>query len=72
MFLARIAEITPHAFLAGITTQLGEESAELISQAYNITSDMDQNLFLTKAMQWMGDVVFEGKHHTLSYHIQRR
>jgi hypothetical protein len=65
MFMDRVAGITPQAFLAGISDQLGEKSAEIVGQAYSITSDMDQSLFMTKAMQWMGDVVFDGKHRTL-------
>jgi hypothetical protein len=59
--MARVASITPQAFLAGIEAQLGEESARLVAQAYKVTPDMDQNLFMTAAMRWIGDVIFEGK-----------
>jgi hypothetical protein len=65
MFMDRVAGITPQAFLAGISDQLGEKSVEIVGQAYSITSDMDQSLFITRAMQWMGDVVFDGKHRSL-------
>jgi hypothetical protein len=60
--MARLEGITPQAFIAGIAKQLGNESAQLICQAYNITPDMDQNLFVTSAMRWVGDVVFAGKY----------
>jgi len=56
----RFAGVTPGAFLSGITAQYGDKSAELLSQAYGITPDMDQNLFLTTALRWIGDVVFDG------------
>jgi hypothetical protein len=60
MFIERILHVTPKAFLAGIAEQLGEESARLAGQAYDITTDMDQNLFTTRALRWVGDVVFDG------------
>jgi hypothetical protein len=65
MFMARVAGITPQAFLAGISDQLGEKSSKIVGQAYDITPDMDQSLFMTRAMQWMGDVIFAGKSRTL-------
>ncbi|KAF1942467.1 alpha/beta-hydrolase, partial [Clathrospora elynae] len=68
-FMARIAGITPQAFLAGISNQLGEESAELVSQAYQITPKMDQNLFTTRALQWIGDVVFDAPNHCLAKYL---
>jgi hypothetical protein len=61
MFMARVAGITPQAFLAGISDQLGEKSAKIVGQAYNITPGMDRNLFMTRAMEWIGDIVFNGK-----------
>ncbi|KAF1851559.1 alpha/beta-hydrolase [Cucurbitaria berberidis CBS 394.84] len=68
-FMARVAGVTPQAFLAGITEQLGEESAELVGQAYKITSDMDQNLFTTRALQWVGDVIFDAPNHCLAKYL---
>jgi hypothetical protein len=59
--MARVAGMTPQAFIAGVAKELGEESAELVCQAYNVTPDMDQNLFTTIALRWVGDVVFDGK-----------
>jgi len=69
MFMPRIANITPKAFLDGVTQQLGHESASLISQAYDMTPTRDQNLFITRAMQWMGDVVFEAPNHALATYL---
>jgi hypothetical protein len=60
MVMSRVASITPKAFLDGVTQQLGDESSAIVARAYDITPDMDQNLFMTRCMQWMGDVVFEG------------
>jgi hypothetical protein len=61
MFMARLAGVTPQAFLAGIKAQLGQESVDLLGQAYEITPDMDKNLFITRGMQWVGDVIFGGE-----------
>jgi carboxylesterase type B len=60
-FMSQIAAVTPAAFLSGIAAQLGEESAELVSKAYGISPNMDQNLFLIAGARWMGDVVFDGE-----------
>jgi hypothetical protein len=60
-FMARVAGMTPQAFIAGVAKEVGEESAELVCQAYNVTPDMDQNLFTTIALRWVGDVIFDGK-----------
>jgi hypothetical protein len=49
--MARVAGITPQAFLAGIEAQLGEEGAKLVGQAYKVTPDMDQNLFMSAALR---------------------
>jgi hypothetical protein len=59
--MTRLAGVTPQAFLAGIKAQLGQESVDLLSQAYDITPDMDNNLFITRGMQWVGDVIFGGE-----------
>ncbi|RMZ69657.1 Carboxylesterase type B [Pyrenophora seminiperda CCB06] len=65
----KVTGVTPDAFLSGITGQLGDKSAELLSQAYGITPDMDQNLFLTAALRWIGDVVFDAPTHLLSQYL---
>ncbi|KAF2845240.1 alpha/beta-hydrolase [Plenodomus tracheiphilus IPT5] len=64
--VSAMAGVTPVAFLAGITDQLGEESAALVSRAYGIISDMDQNLFVSRALRWIGDVVFDAPSHALA------
>jgi hypothetical protein len=56
----RVGQITPREFLEGITEQLGEESADVVGRTYHVSPDMDQCLFTTSALQWIGDVVFEG------------
>jgi hypothetical protein len=61
--MARVQTITSQEFVKGIVKQLGDKNAQLMLKAYNITPDMDQNLFVTQAMRWMGDVVFDGKHY---------
>lgn len=65
--MERVAGLTPRTFLSGITAQFGDKSAELLSQVYGITPDMDQNLFLSAALRWMGDVVFDGNK-TIPFH----
>jgi carboxylesterase type B len=51
---------TPREFLEGITEQLGAKSADVVGRAYHVSPDMDQCLFTTSALQWIGDVLFEG------------
>jgi hypothetical protein len=67
--MARAADISPKEWLEGIAEQLGEQNAELLGKAYNITPDMDQNKFITAACRWVGDVIFEGRYHSLSTRI---
>lgn len=71
MFSSRLATLTPPSFLSGITLKLGTAATSLLSNAYSITSTMDQNLFLTRAMQWAGDVVFDAPTHALAQHLSR-
>lgn len=59
-FMAIIAQVKPQEFLESIAEQLGAESAALLSRAYEITPDMDVNLFITRALRWVGDVIFDG------------
>ncbi|KAF1832332.1 alpha/beta-hydrolase, partial [Decorospora gaudefroyi] len=69
MFLPRLTGITPHSFLTSISNQLCEHSAALVRQAYNITPSMDQNLFTTAALRWMGDVLFDAPTHSLAQYL---
>lgn len=59
-FIPRLSGVTPRAFIAGIAHQLGEESTKAVSEIYGITPDMDQTLFLTPALRWVGDAIFDG------------
>lgn len=64
--MSRLAGITPQELLAGITDMMGEDSANAVSKAYNITPSMDQGLCTTQAMRWLGDVIFDAPTHTLA------
>jgi hypothetical protein len=59
--MSEIAAVSPDAFLKGIATQLGEESAEVVSKAYGVFPGIDKNVFLTAGARWVGDVVFDGE-----------
>ncbi|KAF2121248.1 Alpha/Beta hydrolase protein [Lophiotrema nucula] len=57
--IANAQKMTPTSFLKGIEDQIGPKAASRTKEIYRLTEDMDQNLFLTPAMQWIGDVVFD-------------
>ncbi|EFQ94408.1 hypothetical protein PTNB73_03967 [Pyrenophora teres f. teres] len=65
----RFASVTPGVFLYGVTAQLGKKGAEIVSQVYGITPDMDQNLFLAAGLRWIGDVIFDAPTHLLSQYL---
>ncbi|KAF2734885.1 alpha/beta-hydrolase [Polyplosphaeria fusca] len=67
--LAAVAGLTPKSFVKGVADQLGEQSANLLKKAYKLSDSMDQNLFLTRAMEWIGDVVFSTPAHALCRHV---
>jgi carboxylesterase type B len=52
--------MTPKIFLEILKQNLSDEAAQKVMRAYDVTLDMDQNLFLTTAMRWCGDIIFEG------------
>jgi carboxylesterase type B len=52
--------LTPSSLHEHLKLGLSDGAAQKILQAYNVTPDMDQNLFLTPAMRWSSDVVFDG------------
>ncbi|KAF3052390.1 hypothetical protein E8E11_011442 [Didymella keratinophila] len=68
-FATRYADVTPSAFLSSITSQLGEERAQVIAKAYAITPSMDQNLFLNAVLRWVGDAIFDAPTHSLASHL---
>ncbi|KAH7110545.1 Alpha/Beta hydrolase protein [Dendryphion nanum] len=70
-FMAGISGITPRDFIRGIADQLGNESAEVIGRAYHISAEMDQNLFINRALRWVGDVVFDAPMHALAKSLSR-
>ncbi|KAJ4400723.1 hypothetical protein N0V91_008464 [Didymella pomorum] len=71
-FANRYADVTPSAFLSSITLQLGSEGAQIVSKAYNITPDMDQNLFLNTVLRWVGDAIFDAPNHMLASHLSAK
>jgi carboxylesterase type B len=53
--------LTPTTWLAHLKVNLSDEATRKVMDAYNVTVGMDQNRFLTAAMRWCGDVIFDGK-----------
>ncbi|KAH7393072.1 Alpha/Beta hydrolase protein [Pyrenochaeta sp. MPI-SDFR-AT-0127] len=51
--------MTPQSLHNHIAEQLSAKAAEKVMEAYNLTLDTDQNLFLTAAMRWGGDITFD-------------
>ncbi|KAF3048341.1 hypothetical protein E8E12_011706 [Didymella heteroderae] len=68
-FASRYADVEPSAFLSSIQSQLGDESARILANAYNITPTMDKNLFLTSLLRWVGDAIFDAPNHMLASHL---
>ncbi|KAL1794431.1 hypothetical protein ACET3X_007852 [Alternaria dauci] len=68
-FMQQMAPVSPDAFLNGITSQLGKQSAELIGEAYGVAPQIDKNLFLAAGARWMGDVVFDAPTHQLARYL---
>jgi carboxylesterase type B len=62
-FLNVANSMTPASFLEYLKLELSNSAAKRIMEAYEITLDMDQNTFLTAAMCWIGDVVFNSTPH---------
>lgn len=52
--------LTPESFRKYLTKELSEEGANRLLAAYGVRPDMDHNTFLTPAMRWGGDVMFDG------------
>ncbi|KAF2183828.1 alpha/beta-hydrolase [Zopfia rhizophila CBS 207.26] len=63
--------LTPATFASSTSSQLGSSKSAKLLQTYNITPSMDQNLFLTAAMRWIGDVIFDAPTHALAQHLLR-
>ena len=53
-------QFTPATFLQQLKSSLSDEAADKVMRAYDVRVDMDQNKFLTKAMRWCGNVIFDG------------
>ncbi|EAT90799.2 carboxylic ester hydrolase [Parastagonospora nodorum] len=63
--------LTPTTFYEHLKLALSGNAARKIMEAYHVTLDMDQNLFLTSAMRWFGDIVFDAPIHAFTKHITR-
>jgi carboxylesterase type B len=53
--------MTPKSFFEYLQRELSSDAAKQVLKAYNMTLDMDQNLFITFATRWCGDIIFDGK-----------
>ncbi|KAF2491391.1 lipase 1 precursor [Lophium mytilinum] len=60
MFLPLATAITPSSLTTLLKHQLGPSNASKILAAYEITEDMDPNLFITRAMEFIGELTFDG------------
>jgi len=52
--------LTPKTFYGHLKLALSDNATQKVMEAYHVTLDTDQNLFLTSAMRWFGDIVFDG------------
>ncbi|OAK98147.1 alpha/beta-hydrolase [Phaeosphaeriaceae sp. SRC1lsM3a] len=68
-FMSRVAGISPKEWISSLATQLGQENADLLCKAYNVTPDMDHNLFTTSALRWIGDAIFDAPIHAWSKYL---
>jgi hypothetical protein len=61
--------LTPANFSSSLIEQLGPQNASSVLEAYQITPSMDQNLFVTASLRWIGDTVFDGPTHALARYL---
>jgi hypothetical protein len=59
-FLIVANSMTPKSFFEHLRLELSNDAAKQIMKVYDMKLDMDQNAFLTRAMRWIGDVIFDG------------
>ncbi|KAF2016349.1 alpha/beta-hydrolase [Aaosphaeria arxii CBS 175.79] len=60
------AGVQPNHFIKALEEKIGKENANIVFEAYNIVPDMDPILFLTPAMRWLGDTLFDAPNHNLA------
>lgn len=60
--------MTPQTFQDHLSKSLSNAATAKVMKAYDVSLNMDQNLFLTSAMRWCGDVIFDGRPNIL-FHI---
>ncbi|KAJ4987018.1 carboxylesterase [Stagonosporopsis vannaccii] len=68
-FASRYKHITAPAFLRSTTAQLGPAASSLIARTYAITPSMDQNLFQSSLLRWLGDALFDAPAHSLAAYL---
>jgi carboxylesterase type B len=59
-FLNVVNSMTPKSFFEHLRLELSNDAAKQIMKVYGMKLDMDQNAFLTQAIRWIGDVIFDG------------
>ncbi|KAH7411776.1 Carboxylesterase [Phaeosphaeria sp. MPI-PUGE-AT-0046c] len=64
--------LTPSIFHRILKSSLSDEAVQKVMKAYKVTLDMDQNLFLTSAMRWIGDTVFDAPIHAFTKHVSAK
>ncbi|KAF2811791.1 alpha/beta-hydrolase [Mytilinidion resinicola] len=69
MFLPLASAITPSSLSALLTRQFGPLNAAKLLAAYDITPDIDANLFITRAMEFVGELIFDVPTHHLARHL---
>jgi carboxylesterase type B len=61
--------MSPSIFQDHMRITQSEEATRKVMKAYKIDLSMDQNLFLTSAMRWLGDMFFDGTLNIPPYNI---
>jgi hypothetical protein len=59
-FLNVVNSMAPKSFFEHLRLELSNDAARQIMKFYGMKLDMDQNAFLTRAIRWIGDVIFDG------------
>lgn len=66
LFANNLSTVHPEDFCKHVEDTVGAEKAQTLLQAYDISRDMDQNLFWTRLCMFCGDVMFSLPCHNLA------